>query len=143
MVLFRASKVCQNSLNVDTVLCSRIDQAPDFKTNIKLYSNENGLFYQKPKGVRVRIFFIRDNYYLHFPSLPESDEFNSIKIPDIKSIVLELKKILEISCGEFLLFYRSQELVFGKAEIGPSEETLNSKGFKSFLIDLLKGDFLQ
>ncbi len=130
-------------LSVDSVLSTRIEEEPDFKTNTKLSSHENGLFYQKPKGIRVRVFFVDDQYYLHFPTLPDSDEFNSIKIDGIDNVIVELKEILGINCGEFLFFYRSQELVFGKAEIGPSEDTLKSKGFKSFLMNLARGGVLQ
>jgi hypothetical protein len=137
------TKLLDIPLSVESLLSIRIDQEPDFKTNTKLNSHENGLFYQKPKGIRVRIFFMGDQYYQHFPSLPDSDEFNSIQINGIENIIVELKEILGVSCGEFLLFYRSQELVFGKAEVGPSAETLNSKGFKSFLMDQARGGVLQ
>jgi len=136
-------KLADIPLSVESVLSTRIEHEPDFKSNTKLNSHENGLIYQKPKGIRVRIFFMGDKHYLHFPSLPDSDEFNSIQIDGIENVIIELKEILGVNCGEFLLFYRSQELVFGKAEIGPSEETLKSKGFKSFLMDFARGGTLQ
>lgn len=140
---FGPIKLLEVPLSIESVLSTRIEQEPDFRTNTKLSSHENGLVYQKTKGIRVRVFFIEDKYYLHFPTLPDSDEFNSIQIDGIESIVIELKEILEINCGEFLFFYRSQELFFGKAEIGLSAETLNSKGFKSFLMNFARGGVLQ
>ncbi|MCO4794417.1 MAG: hypothetical protein KC493_11925 [Bacteriovoracaceae bacterium] len=130
-------------LNVEQTLTSRVENEVDFKSDMKLFSHENGLIYQKPKGIRVKVFFMGDHMYLHYPSLPDSEEFNSIEIEGIEETVKELKSILGITTGEFLFFYRSQELIYGHAEIGPSEETVKSRGFVPFLLESMRKRILQ